>query len=213
MMELEEFEHEGKIVDDLHILSSPESGCNDEGVLIRKPLTPLDKILVGSFSVVCFWTSVLLMLLITAATIIRYVVQGDLYGYDEWAKLLAIWLYFMGAAYGAFNESHVTADLVVAFIRDGVLRRALIVLKDVISVSVCLLYLWYGYDFFFFALRGPLGTGVAIPTTSVWRIPMWYYNLAIFLGLAFIAFYLIKYFLRDLFMLWRALGKKEGETE
>ncbi len=201
MMEPKDFEQEEKVAD--------ESG---ESTLTRKPHTPVDKILVGSFSIVCFWTSILLMLLITAATIVRYIVQGDLYGYDEWAKLLAIWLYFMGAAYGAFNESHVTADLVVAFIRDGVLRRTLIVLKDVVSVGVCLLYLWCGYDFFFFALRGPLGTGIAIPTTSVWRIPMWYYNLAVFMGFAFISFYLIKYFLRDLFMLLRALRKEGKET-
>jgi len=149
------------------------------------------------------------MLLISAATIIRYIFQWDLYGYDEWAKLFAMWLYFMGAAFGAFNESHVTADIVTAYARDGVLRRSLVVLKDIISAGVCLLYVWYGWDYFIFSFRGPLGTGVAIPTTSVWRIPMWVYNFPIFAGLVFIAFYLIKYFFRDIFSLARSLrGEK-----
>ena len=77
--------------------------------------------------------------------------------------------------------------------------------KEVFLPWICLLFLWYGYDFFMFSLLGPVGTGVAIPMTSVWRIPMWMYNLAIFLGLACMAFYLIKYFLRDIFLLLRAL--------
>ncbi len=184
------------------------AGC-EEGVPVKKPQTLVDKIFVNFFAIICFSASITLMVLISAATFIRYILQGDLYGYDEWAKLVAMWLYFMGAAYGAYNESHVSADLVVAYIREGIVRRSLIVLKDIISVGVCALYLWYGYDFLVFAYWGPLGTRVAIPMTAVWRIPMWIYNLAIFSGLAFMTFYFIKYLLRDLFLMVRVFkGEK-----
>ena len=170
-----------------------------------KPKTLIDKIIIGFTSTNILVTSVLLVLLITIATFTRYLIQADLYGYDEWAKLLAMWLYFMGAAYGAFNESHVTADIVTAFTSDSLLRRSIIVLKDVISVGVCLLFLYYAWDFFYFGFTGPLGTGALIPSTSVWRIPMWTYSLAILSGLAIMAYYLIKYFLRDMLLFFRAL--------
>ena len=205
IMKTTELEHENKEINESGEPLSSAALCGCDSVQLREPKSFVDKILVNSFGMSCFVASVLLVLIITIATFVRYIVKGDLYGYDEWAKLIAIWLYFMGAAYGAFNESHVTADLVVGFIPDGIFRRSLILLKDTISLGICLLFLWYGYDFFMFSLLGPVGTGVAIPMTSVWRIPMWMYNLAIFLGLACMAFYLIKYFLRDIFLLLRAV--------
>lgn len=177
----------------------------EESSALRRPENIVDKIITFISGADIFITSVVLVVLISVATFVRYILQADLYGYDEWAKLLAIWLYFFGAAYGAYNESHVSADLVVAFLKDGAFRRLVLVVKDIISLCVCLLFMYYGWDYFYFSLTGPLGTGVAIPTTSVWRLPMWTYNLAIFLCLAIMAFYLLKYALRDLFSFFRAL--------
>ena len=63
---------------------------------------------------------------------------------------------------------------------------------------------WYGYEFFMFGFMGPLGTGVAIPKTNVWRISLWTGYLSVFLGLAFMTYY----FLRDLFMSTRTLLRR-----
>ncbi|NLD24447.1 MAG: TRAP transporter small permease subunit, partial [Bacteroidales bacterium] len=133
-----------KIFDQVQNSSTCSTG---EDLKLAKPKGLIDKIIIGFTSANIFITSVLLVILITSATFTRYVIQADLYGYDEWAKLLAMWLYFMGAAYGAYNESHVTADIIVAFTPDGIFRRSVIVLKDVISVGICLLFLFYAWDF------------------------------------------------------------------
>ncbi|WP_232207755.1 TRAP transporter small permease [Aminomonas paucivorans] len=143
----------------------------------------------GFFSLVCFSMSVLLAALITAATLMRYVFQADLYGYEEWVKLFAFWLYFCGAGYGAFNKSHVSADLVTAYIPEGGFKRFLAFLKDLVTFAVTCLFLYYGYEFFMFGFRGPLGTGIALPMTTIWRIPLWTSYLAITLGLFFMAWY------------------------
>ena len=143
----------------------------------------------GFFSLVCFSMSVLLTVLISAATLMRYVFQTDLYGYEEWVKLFAFWLYFCGAGYGAYNKSHVSADLVTAYIPEGAFKRFLVFLKDLVTFGVTCLFLYYGYDFFMFGFRGPLGTGIALPMTTVWRIPLWTSYLAIFTGLFFMVWY------------------------
>jgi len=158
-------------------------------VSVRRPKNPFDKVVVGFFSLVCFSMSVLLTVLISAATLARYVLKTDLYGYEEWVKLFAFWLYFCGAGYGAFNRSHITADLVQAYIPKGHIKRFVTFLKDLVTFSVTSLFLYYGYDFFMFGFRGPLGTGVAIPETTIWRIPMWTSYLAITLGLFFMVLY------------------------
>ncbi|WP_136796666.1 TRAP transporter small permease [Desulfosediminicola ganghwensis] len=172
--------------------------------LFNAPRNLFDRIAIGSFSAICFAATAALTLIICAATFFRYVVQGDLYGYEEWVKILAFWLYFLGAAIGAYNRTHVSADLVNAYLSYGTLKNSLIFLRNLITVSVCLLFVWYGWEFFMFGYAGPLGTGIAIPKTTVWRIPFWVGYLSVFLGLAFMAYY----FMRDLIQSARALFRR-----
>jgi len=161
-------------------------GCFPENRPDKK--SPLDLALLAFFSIVTVVCSLLLSLIIAAAAFTRYVIGGDLYGFEEWVNF-AFWLYFCGAGYGAFNRSHITADLVQAYIPKGHIKLFVTFLKDLVTFSVTSLFLYYGYDFFMFGFRGPLGTGVAIPETTIWRIPMWTSYLAITLGLFFMVLY------------------------
>lgn len=178
------------------------------------PKNFFDKIVINSFSIISFSTTILLTLIICAAAFFRYILEGDLTGYEEWVKIFAFWLYFSAAAIGAYNRTHVSADLVQAYVPDGKLKDFLVFLKDLITVGVCLLFTWYGFKFFEFGFMGPLGsfmdpfgTRIAIPTTNVWRIPLWTGYLSVFLGLVFMAYY----FTRDLYMSTRnlLLGRKD----
>ncbi len=171
--------------------------CSDEAICTSpflKPTNIFDRVVVNGFSFACWFSTVTLTLIICAATFFRYVLKGDLYGYEEWVKILAFWLYFLGAAIGAYNGTHVSADLVKAYLPEGRLKAFLAVLKSLITVSVACAFAWYGYEFFMFGFQGPLGTGIAIPKTTVWRIPFWVGYLSVFLGLLFMALY----FTRDL---------------
>ena len=164
---------------------------------------PFDRVVINLLSIICFSTTTILTLVICAVTFFRYIVKGDLYGYEEWVKLFAFWLYFMGAAAGAYNRTHVSADLVNAYLKKGLLKNSIIVLRNLITVGVCLLFTWYGYQFFMFGFQGPLGTGIAIPKTTIWRISFWVGYLAVFLGLALMSYY----FMRDLLLSIRDLFK------
>lgn len=176
-------------VNEKECAAMPDCVC---GVTIPKNL--FDRININIFSIICFITSILLTLLICAATFVRYVLKGDLYGYEEVVKLLAFWLYFTGAAIGAFNRTHVSADLVHSYMPPGFIKKFMLFVKDLITVGVTLLFVWYGYEFFMFGFMGPLGTGIAIPKTTIWRISLWTSYLAVFTGLIFMAYY----FTRDL---------------
>lgn len=163
--------------------------ADQDELAVKRPENIFDKITVSFYSLVCFVMSVLLVVIISAATIMRYVLEMDLYGYEEWIKIFAFWLYFMGAGYGAFAGTHVSADLVQSYMKESVLKRFIILLRTIITLSVTLLFTWYGYDFFMFGFTGPLGTGVAIPKTVAWRIPLWTAYLSIFLGLLSMSYY------------------------
>lgn len=183
--------------------------CDDvtSGVLTADaPKNFFDMVIINTFSIVAFSTTVLLTLIICAAAFFRYILDGDLTGYEEWVKIFAFWLYFSAAAIGAYNRTHVSADLVQAYVPDGKFKDFLVFLKNLITVGVSLLFTYYGYEFFMFGFMGPLGTGIALPTTNVWRISLWVGYLPVFLGLIFMSYY----FTRDLLISARILllGRK-----
>lgn len=155
----------------------------------RPPTNLFDKAAVHFFSIICFTMSVALILIIGASAGMRYILKLDMYGYEEWIKIFAFWLYFIGAGFGAYAGTHVSADLVQSYLPSGGLKNFIIFIRTVITLGITLLFTWYGWDFFWFAFLGPLGTGIAIPKTVAWRIPLWTAYLAIFLGLFFMAYY------------------------
>ncbi len=179
----------------------------EEAPAIRQPKCFFDKVTVSFYSIVCFVMAVLLTLIISAATALRYIFKMDLYGYEEWVKIFAFWLYFMGAGYGAFAGTHVSADLVQSYMKDGLFKRLMLVVKCVITFGVTLLFTKYGWDYLMFGIFGPVGTGIGIPRSVAWRIPLWTAYISIFIGLASMSYY----FLWDLIRAVQALaagGKK-----
>jgi len=127
-------------------------GCFPENRPDRK--SPIDLVLLSFFSIVTVACSLLLSVVISAAAFTRYIIGGDLYGFEEWVKLFAFWLYFMGGAYGAYNDTHVSADVVDSYMKDGTLKRTVIFLWNLITTGISILFTWYGYDFFHVRLHG-----------------------------------------------------------
>ena len=155
-----------------------------------------DKIIVNGLASICLIMSIALTLIMCMVTFVRYVIEGDLYGFEEWVKLFAFWLYFAGAALGSYNRTHVSADLVNAYLKEGKLKQFLAFLKNFLTVGACLIFVCYGWEFFYFGYMGPLGTGIAIPKTSAWKIPLWIGYLPVFGGLVIMLYY----FTRDLIL-------------
>jgi TRAP-type C4-dicarboxylate transport system permease small subunit len=212
-----------------------EQKLENETVLVfeKKSLKPkcfFDKVAINFFGIVTVFCSLALSALIAAAAFTRYIIRGDLFGYEEWVKLIAFWLYFMGGAYGAYNNTHVSADLIDAYLV-GKPRQIMTFIRQLITSAMSILFVYFGYYFFMFGLLGPLPKndilivkwdGVdlsfnflnlwtlrAIARTTVWQIPLWTSYAAIFLGLIFMAIY----FSRRCIYTGIALFKGEGSTE
>lgn len=157
-----------------------------------------DKISTKLFAIICFVMSLLLTIAISSATIARYCFNKDLLGYEEWIKVFAFWLYFMGSAYGAFEGTHISADLVQSYVKPGRFRNFMLVLRNVITFGISVLFAWYGWGYFKFDLFGPLGDGRFTAKSVLWGIPAYWSSGAIFLGLLFMAWYFGADLLRSL---------------
>ena len=113
-------------------------GCFPENRPEKK--SGVDLLLLFFFSIITVSCSLLLSLIISAAAFTRYIIGGDLYGFEEWVRLLAFWLYFMGGAYGAYNDTHVSADVIDSYMKEGFFKRLVIVLRNIITTGISILF-------------------------------------------------------------------------
>jgi TRAP-type C4-dicarboxylate transport system permease small subunit len=163
-----------------------------------------DKIVIGFFSLVLVIGTIAITGVLTWATVSRYVFKRNFMGFEEIAILIACWLYFAGAAYAAYNNTHIAVSVVDSYLKDSMTKRILIFIRWLITAAVCGLFTYYAYDFFMFNFLGPLGDFRFQPTTQLWRIPMWASVLAVFVGFVFMEIY----FIRNMVLSGKALFQK-----
>jgi len=175
-----------------------------ETVEAVKPKNIFDKIVIGFFSLVLVLGTIAITGVLAWATVSRYVFKINFVGFEEIAILIACWLYFAGAAYAAFNNTHIAVSVVDSYLQDSFTKRLLIFIRWLITASVCGLFTYYAYDFFAFGFFGPLGNFRFQPTSQLWRIPLWTSYLAVFVGFIFMEVY----FIRNAFLSGKALFHK-----
>jgi len=125
------------------------------------------------------------------AVIKRYCFKGNFYGSDEIIMLFAFWLYFMGASYGSFENSHIKADLLNVYIKNMRVKDGITVFAQFCTVVVNTIVLAWATRFFVSEIsKWGLSTSLKIPLI----VP----KSAIFFGFVLMEFYHVYYLQRDL---------------
>jgi TRAP-type C4-dicarboxylate transport system permease small subunit len=127
---------------------------------------------------------------ISIAAVLRYVFRTDLYGSEEIIVIFAYWLYFAGGAFGAYERSHITADVVSVYVKNPRLKAALACFSSLCTFGLSTLFAWWGWHMFAWGLE----KGGATP---VWRIPLVIPQSAIFFGLVLMSVYFAGNVLED----------------
>lgn len=128
------------------------------------------------------------------SVILRYVFKGNFYGSDEVIMLFAFWLYFMGAVYGSYENSHIKADLLNVYIKNIRAKDVVALLAEMVTIVVNIIVLIWAIRFFQGEIvKGGLSTALKIPLV----IP----KSAVFFGFLLMAFYHVTYFIRDVYRL------------
>lgn len=125
------------------------------------------------------------------AVIKRYFFKGNLYGSDEIIMLFAFWLYFMGAVYGSYEDSHIKADLLNEYIRNMRCKDGLDLLSQALTVLVnTIVLIWAAKYFSGEIAKWGLSTSLKIPLV----IP----KASVFFGFLLMEFYHVYYLQRNL---------------
>lgn len=124
------------------------------------------------------------------SVILRYVFKGNFYGSDEVIMLFAFWLYFMGAVYGSYENSHIKADLLNVYIKNMRKKDAVALLGQFLTIVVNTIVLVWAIRYFGAEIaKGGLSTGLKIPLV----IP----KSAVFFGFLLMEFYHVIYFIKN----------------
>ena len=124
------------------------------------------------------------------SVVLRYVFKGNFYGSDEVIMLFAFWLYFMGAVYGSYENSHIKADLLNVYIKNMRKKDAVALLGQFLTIVVNTIVLVWAIHYFGAEIaKGGLSTALKIPLV----IP----KSAVFFGFLLMEFYHVVYFIKN----------------
>jgi len=112
----------------------------------------------------------------------RYVFQTAIFGIEEIACYVAVWLYFLGAAVGAEQRGHMSASLVELVLRGETARRVIRLLVCALSVVLCAWMTMWAWSLAKWSLQ------LGMMSTEI-NVPVGYAQLAMPVGLALMTLY------------------------
>jgi len=128
--------------------------------------------------------SVFVTLLVFAAVLMRYVFHYPGMEVEEIATLVAFWLYFIGAIYGAYERTHIKTELIHLVLKQPRLYAVVKSTASLITLMLASTMAYWGYTFFVWGIE-------KWARSPVLQLPMVYSQSSIFIGAVFMSFYFL----------------------
>lgn len=104
----------------------------------------------------------LVALTVVLQVILRYVFKVPLFGLEEFSRLIAVWVYFLGAIFGTKWDAHVQGDVAGRVFSTDRSRSIIKAIAWLVSLIVCFLFLYHSATYCVWLY----GTGER--TTGLW---------------------------------------------
>ena len=146
-------------------------------VLIYESLLKIERFLMVA-------SSLIVVAIICTAIFMRYILHTDLFAYDELVMIAAFWLYFTGAAYGSYEDSHIKADILQISLSENHPKAAagIGIIAKAIEVICAVTISFWGWSLFAWQLK-------YMGRTMGWGIPIAVPQGAIVLGFTLMSLY------------------------
>lgn len=173
-------------------------------VFCLKVIAAIDKWLQEIYDYLMMFCGMAVAILIVISALLRYIFKIDFYGSEEYTLLVGFWLYFIGSISAARDKSHLSADMITVFTRNEVIIRVFAVVRDVLSLAICILVVSWCWDYFSWQYS-------LHPVSSVHRIPRVLQQFPMCLSFLLWSFYLIRDCIKAFFALKNARLKGESK--
>jgi len=118
--------------------------------------------------------------------IMRYILELPVMGLEELLVYPTLWLYFLGSVNASREDTQIKANVLDIFLKTERAKLKVRVVADFMSVIVSSWLTYWAWDYFMYALR-------------VWKesptlyIPTFFAECALFIGMACMTFFAMKY--------------------
>ena len=103
-------------------------------------------------------------ILIFVEVFLRYVLASPLFGVEELILFIAMWLYLLGASYGAYERSHIQAELLHIWVKDKIWYSRAKSLGSMITVFLSITLIKWSYPYFIWGItRGAKSQALLLP--------------------------------------------------
>ncbi len=140
-------------------------------------------------------------LTVVLQVVLRYIFKTPLFGLEEFSRLIAVWVYFIGAIFGTKQDSHVQGDVAERLFGTSRSRAVIKTITWCLSLLLCVLFLYHSTKYSAWLY----GTGER--TTGLWWPRITSVG-SMFFGAAFMTLYSIANFIK--YLEEAVAGKKEG---
>ena len=120
--------------------------------------------------------------LVFIEVMLRYVFESPLFGIEELIVVIAMWLYFIGASLGAYDRTHIKADVIHVWVKSARGMAIIHTINSVITVTLSAIMAVWCYDYFIFGIE----MGGATPAL---RLPLVIPQSAVFVGAILMTIY------------------------
>ncbi|MGD9973456.1 MAG: TRAP transporter small permease [Desulfatirhabdiaceae bacterium] len=110
---------------------------------INHMFTAADSIFDKGASALIIAGGILVTLTVVLQVILRYIFKVPLFGLEELSRLIAVWVYFLGAVFGTKWDSHVQGDVAGRLFQTERSRATVKSIAWFLSLIVCLLFLYH----------------------------------------------------------------------
>ncbi|WP_435311863.1 TRAP transporter small permease [Primorskyibacter sedentarius] len=117
--------------------------------------------------------------------VLRYLLETDLFAYEEWLMPLCFWLFFLGSAVGTYEDSQIKADILESWIKNPVVIWWRKVILTAFELIVTCFLVYYAIEM----LIDEISDYPKWQSTIALRIPFFVPRLGMFLGFTLMAFY------------------------
>lgn len=101
--------------------------------------------LIGEYILVL--TGAAVCLLIVGNAFMRYVLKMDFFGAEEITMFVAFWLYFVGSAMAAREDSHINANMMSLFTHNETALKTIELVKCALSLAMCCVVTVWCYNY------------------------------------------------------------------
>lgn len=102
--------------------------------------------------------------LVFTEVMLRYVFKAPLFGVEELICFIAVWLYFIGASYGAYERSHIKADIAYLWFKTPRSRALVKTIASLITVALAIVMVKWSYPYFIWGItKGETSQSLLLP--------------------------------------------------